>query len=571
MPEGIGPASGILQRTVMEIFDDYQDFMINIFDNLLILCHDFDDAVVKLEKVLQRAKERGVVFKFSKSWLGFETVTFFGYEVSHGRYSMSQARKDAVSAIVMPKSQKEMQRFLGESFIPNFSDLTALCYQMTKDSFDWNSATWTADYQAAFNNIKQALQAACTVYFPDYELQWILRVDASDVAVGAVLIQVLGEGPQVGEHQPIAFSSHKFSEQAAKWDIFKKEAFAVYFGVKTFSYYLHGKPIVLETDHKNLLWIEKSTVPIVIRWRVYLQSFQIRLRNISGKSNVVADWMSRMYALSSTDEPTEDANQASATTHKTPEFYLDQVHGGRQMHKGARRTWLALNKYFPGHKIPYRVVEEYVSVCPRCQTDRLGMTNNITGLVRHIKPEHQRSRIGADRLTVTPEDEAGHTYLIVLVEHHTKYVSAYPCKEYNALEMAGTSFHHFCTFGIFDEIWSDPGSDLMSEVVSQLNKWFGIRHVVILVNQHESNGVEGTNKQILRHLRALCLDEGLKHRWSHPTVLSLILFTINDEVNYESGVRPFDAKFGSESGTYFRLPYNSDTIKVGHAWLSATT
>ena len=81
MPEGIGPASGILQRTVMDIFNDFQDFMINIFDNILVLCHDYHDATIKLQKVLLRAKERGVVFKFSKTWLGFGTVTFFGYEV----------------------------------------------------------------------------------------------------------------------------------------------------------------------------------------------------------------------------------------------------------------------------------------------------------------------------------------------------------------------------------------------------------------------------------------------------------------------------------------------------------
>jgi len=64
MPEGIGPASGILQRTVMEIFDDYQDFMINIFDNLLVLCHDYDDALKKLRIVLERASARKVVLKF---------------------------------------------------------------------------------------------------------------------------------------------------------------------------------------------------------------------------------------------------------------------------------------------------------------------------------------------------------------------------------------------------------------------------------------------------------------------------------------------------------------------------
>jgi hypothetical protein len=224
---------------------------------------------------------------------------------------------------------------------------------MTKDGFDWDMKTWDKDYVADFEKIKSALQDACTIYFPDYDLQWILRVDASDLAVGAVLIQVLADGPHAGEHQPIGFTSHKFSDQAAKWDIFKKEAYAIYFGVKSFAYYLHGKPIVLETDHKNLLWIEKSAVPIVIRWRVYLQSFQIWLRNISGKANVVADWMSRMYSLHSV---TEEASADQVVVEgKAPEYYLDQVHGGRQLHKGARRTWLALNKYFPGHGIPFKL------------------------------------------------------------------------------------------------------------------------------------------------------------------------------------------------------------------------
>jgi len=253
---------------------------------------------------------------------------------------------------------------------------------------------------------------------------------------------------------------------------------------------------------------------------------------------------------------------------KKPEYYLEQVHGGRQLHKGARRTWLSLNKHFPGHHIPYRIVEEFVSSCPRCQKDRLGMTNNITGVVRHIKPEHHRSRIGVDRLAVTPADEAGNTNLVVMVEHHTKYVSAYPTKDYTSMGVAKIFSHHFCMFGLFDEIWSDPGSDFMSDVVKQLNVWFGIRHVVSLVDRHESNGVEGTNKQVLRHLRALCHDDALHKKWSDPTVLSLILFTINDAVNSESGVRPFDAKYGSDSGTYFRLPDKPEVPStVTHVWL----
>jgi len=175
----------------------------------------------------------------------------------------------------MPKNQKQMQRFLGavlffKSFIPSFSDKTSPLYEMTKDGFNWKPETWTQDYVKIFQEIKDTLQNATAIHFPDYELDWIMRVDASDIAVGAVLLQDFKDLEGKSNLQPIGFASQKFTVQAGKWDPFKKEAYAFYFGVKQFAYYLHGKPIILETDHRNLVWIEKSQVPIVIRWRVVL-------------------------------------------------------------------------------------------------------------------------------------------------------------------------------------------------------------------------------------------------------------------------------------------------------------
>ena len=77
MPEGIAPASGILQRTVMSLFFDFKDWILTLFDNLLILCHTYDDGMDKLRKVRDRCYERNVVLKFSKSTFGFTHVKFF--------------------------------------------------------------------------------------------------------------------------------------------------------------------------------------------------------------------------------------------------------------------------------------------------------------------------------------------------------------------------------------------------------------------------------------------------------------------------------------------------------------
>jgi hypothetical protein len=45
----------------------------------------------------------------------------------------------------------------------------------------------------------------------------------------------------------------------------KKESFGLYWGVKQFEYFLRVKGFVAETDHRNVLWLDKSEVPIIMR------------------------------------------------------------------------------------------------------------------------------------------------------------------------------------------------------------------------------------------------------------------------------------------------------------------
>jgi len=521
-----------------------------------------EDGIQKLEKIIHLCYKRNVVLKFAKSWIGFQQVKFFGYKVTPGRYEMDEERKSSVMEAPMPTNMKQMQRFLGvavffNEFIPDYSETTAKLYDMIKPDFKWDASTWKEDYIAEYRKVQIALANSVAKYFPDYEKDWIIRADASDIAVSAVLLQIVTNEENKEVYHPIGFKSKKLSGAATRWDIYKKEAYAVYFAVKSFAYYLHGKSFILETDHQNLLWMEKSEAYIVIRWRVYLQSFQMLLRNIKGKDNVVADWGSRMYAIDEedvNDQPLElEEERGTEPRARPPEYYLQQVHGGRMLHLGARKTWLKLNETFPGHKIPFRVVQEFVQACPRCQKDRLEMTADIRPVVRTVIPEHHRLRLGIDALAITPADEDGNCMAIVIVELKTKHVAIYPGTSYDQVTAATALFRYMCTFGLHDEIISDPGSQFLSDTVKQLNAWFGVRHRVSLVDVHESNGVERTNGEILRHLRALVNDERIKKKWSKPHVLPLIEFALNDRRHTESPHSAFELKFGSEDARYFKL------------------
>ena len=258
LPEGVAPASGILQRMVMSLFQDFSDWVVALFDNILVLCNNIEDGIKKLQKVIHRCYERNVVLKFAKSWIGFDQVKIFGYKVTPGKYEMDTERKDSVMEAPMPTNMKQMQRFLGvavffNEFIPNYSQVTAKLYDMIKPDFSWSQSTWEWDYKNEFVKVKEALVASVAKHFPDYEKDWIIRADASDTAVAAVLLQIIQNNDGKDIYHPIGFKSKKLSGPAVRWDIFKKEAYAIYFAVKSFAYYLHGTTFIMETDHQNLL------------------------------------------------------------------------------------------------------------------------------------------------------------------------------------------------------------------------------------------------------------------------------------------------------------------------------
>ena len=573
LPEGVAPASGVLMAVMTEIFADFLDWLIVIWDNILICASDYDDAYDKLVKVIRRCREKNVFLKLSKSWFGFDFVEFFGYLCRSGSYKLSDARKQSVVDIPFPAGSnkvRKMQMFLGSAvyfkpFIFDYSTKTAPLSEMTTKDFSWRQETWQKDYVAIFESFKLDILNSFTLYHPDYDLSWFLYVDASDVAVAGVLIQLTGDGLQ----QVIAFVSKKLTATAKRWSTIEKEAYAMFFSVSKLRYYLYGKKFTLLTDHSNLLWMESSEVPKIARIRLYLQGYQFDLLHVAGKDNVFADWQSRMHNVDSDLnlqsreilQLVQDDTLMQRDSTDTIQRTIQSVHNARMGHHGVQRTWVLLNKYCAGHGIPMRAVDEFVKTCAYCQKVRKTMNERLVAPIRANVTEHPRHMCAYDLLYLEPDRE-DYRFLHVFKSIPGRMVDLYPSKSLSAEDLASAMFQYFVKYGVTEILITDPGSNINSETVKLLLSWFGVRLRVSLTNRHQSNNVERSHTEILRFLSTLVCTEGMKGCWSKPHIIGIVQFIMNSEVSKETNISPYEYTFGTNDAEYFRLPRTSDTDPV---------
>jgi hypothetical protein len=139
-------------------------------------------------------------------------------------------------------------------------------------------------------------------------------------------------------------------------------------------------------------------------------------------------------------------------------------------------------------------------------------------------------------------------------EFFTKFISLYAAKDYTAESLADAIITDVAVNGLFDNLFSDPGSDLTSKAIKLVSQWMGYTHKFSLVDRHESNGVERASAEVLTKLRALCADYRMEKQWSRPRILKLAEWFLNSQVHSETGISPFEAKFGTFDAKYHQLP-----------------
>lgn len=126
----------------------------------------------------------------------------------------------------------------------------------------------------------------------DYGKEIYIRTDASNIGIGAVIMQK----DTKGELAPIQWASKKLTNAETRYGITEKEMLAVVWALQKYEYELKGRKFILQTDHKALERIREKGVfenARVNRWIEKIQQYDFVVEYIKGEEMGLADDLSR--------------------------------------------------------------------------------------------------------------------------------------------------------------------------------------------------------------------------------------------------------------------------------------
>jgi transposase InsO family protein len=297
LPMGLCNSPDIFQEKMSELMYDLEYVRTYLDDILCITNSTWEDHLNKLDKVLTRLEKAGLKVNARKSFFGQTQLEYLGYWITRNGIQPLPKKVEAVQNIAIPKTRKELRRFIG---IINYyrdmwvhrSDILAPLTALTSKTTKW---LWTDEHTTAFNKVKQLISREVILAYPDFELPFDIHTDASDLQLGSVLSQ---------NGKPIAFYSRKLNPAQKRYTTTERELLAIVETLKEYRNILLGQRIRVYTDHKNLTYTNFNTER-VMRWRLILEEYGPELIYTQGKTNIVADALSRLNMNSSTSIETD--------------------------------------------------------------------------------------------------------------------------------------------------------------------------------------------------------------------------------------------------------------------------
>lgn len=232
MPFGLTNAPATFRSLMNKIFAALLRKGVLVFmDDTLIYSDTLEKHIDLLQQVFAILHKHQFFIKLSKCSFAQRRIEYLGHVISDKGVSTELSKVEAVQSWQTPKDLKQLRGFLGltryyRRFIQHYGLISKTLTDLLKKgtTFQWTPTTATA-----FQVLKQKLTQAPVLALPNFSKQFVLETDASDLGIGAVLMQ---------EGHPIAFLSKTLSTRNQALSTYEKECIAILLAVDKWRPYL---------------------------------------------------------------------------------------------------------------------------------------------------------------------------------------------------------------------------------------------------------------------------------------------------------------------------------------------
>ncbi|XP_047943092.1 uncharacterized protein LOC125189916 [Salvia hispanica] len=241
---GLTNAPSTFQATMNIIFKQFlRKSVIVFFDDILIYSATLEEHAIHLSEVLSILALHKFFVKLSKCSFCSNSVDYLGHLIMDGVLKADPKKIESMSAWPTPKNIKQLRGFLSltgyyRHFIRHYAMIAApLTKLLKKDAFHWSTSA-----EDSFIALKFAMTTAPVLHLPDFNKPFYLETDASNVGIGAVLLQ---------DEHPLAFYSKKLGLRRRSASTYHKELYAIVEAVQKWRQYLLGREFIIHSDQKS--------------------------------------------------------------------------------------------------------------------------------------------------------------------------------------------------------------------------------------------------------------------------------------------------------------------------------
>lgn len=407
MPFGLTNAPAVFMAHMNDILH-HLPFCVVYLDDILIFSKTPEEHVSHVKQVLEVLTQHQYLLKLKKCDFFKKEVLYLGHVISADGIKPDPKKVEAIINYPVPTTVHSLRSFMGlvNWFHRSLQDLAKLAGPLTdllagpnvsrrKSAATDITHRWTPACTTAFEAIKHALATAAVLKLPDLNQPFQLITDASDYALGAILLQ---------DGRPVAFESRKMTPAQRNYHTTDKELLAVVHALKLWRCYLSGAKFEILTDHKPLTYLKTQPLlsPRQARWSEFLSDFFVDWHYVPGLLNP-SDGLSRVSEGERTPQPVVlnmvlTRHQVQRLSNKTQ----DTAKPGRNRKQGVRESLEPLGQ---PHKA--NPLSQQVSVMELLQgyaSDTWFQdTNNLLNLIRDeqgvfwsegrvVVPDHDRMR-----------------------------------------------------------------------------------------------------------------------------------------------------------------------------------